>query len=52
MFFTLFMISQGFLLYLIIKPEKPQSEPNIQIPDQYIYIPSVPVLQKEANPHA
>ncbi|WNB92890.1 hypothetical protein [Bacillus sp. NEB1478] len=52
MFFTLFMISQGFLLYLIIKPDEPQRQPSIQTPDQYIYIPSVPVLQKEANPNA
>jgi hypothetical protein len=45
------MISQGYLLYLIIKPVEPKTETSIKPIDHYAYTTPAATLKKEANPH-
>jgi hypothetical protein len=49
--FTLFIISQGYLLYKLVTPVKQQTK-KVTVPqDYYTFINTGNPLPKEANPH-
>jgi hypothetical protein len=52
MIFTLYLISQGYLLYLFVRPYKDQKESNEIVRGKFRGIPSVNTLKKEADHNA